>query len=168
MGLSYLKLVPNDFPYDVDEGIWHYCLWKIGGGSGCDDDDDAGRSESISRGEMKWALDELRNSPWGCNVSSGCVARGGSVDPATVFRDGLQHSSSGTSENCNNNDDTDRDDNDLDGTSGMSAFYYWVNPPHLQSMPDMHHAYILVSREGGNNGEEQEEGVDRGRPPPPV
>jgi Protein of unknown function (DUF3605) len=26
-----LKLVPNDFPYYLEEGIEHWCLWKLGG-----------------------------------------------------------------------------------------------------------------------------------------
>jgi hypothetical protein len=46
-------LVPNDFPYDVDEGIEHWCLWKIGGASS---------TESISMGELAWAIRELRSS----------------------------------------------------------------------------------------------------------
>ena len=48
--LRYLSLVHNDFPYDVDEKIDHYCLWKIGGTT---------VREGILEDEMKWAITEL-------------------------------------------------------------------------------------------------------------
>jgi len=52
--LTYLKLVLNDFPYDVEEGIQHWCLWKIGGTC---------RTEGILMEELQWALQELNSFP---------------------------------------------------------------------------------------------------------
>eukprot|EP00986_Skeletonema_menzelii_P000754 scaffold213_cov150-Skeletonema_menzelii.AAC.3 len=51
-GLTYLKLVLNDFPYDVEAGIHHWCLWKIGGKC---------RTEGIIQEELQWALQELNS-----------------------------------------------------------------------------------------------------------
>ena len=53
-GMTYLKLVLNDFPYDVQAGIHHWCLWKIGGTC---------RTEGILREELLWALRELNSYP---------------------------------------------------------------------------------------------------------
>ena len=59
--LSYLCLVPNDFPYHVDTNIEHWCLWKIG--------KIYNNSSSISMIELSWAMDELKTS---CNNSQLC------------------------------------------------------------------------------------------------
>ena len=53
-GVTYLKLVLNDFPYDMEDGIQHWCLWKIGGQS---------HTEGILMEEMQWALHELNTFP---------------------------------------------------------------------------------------------------------
>ncbi|KAK1738267.1 N-acetylglucosamine-induced protein 1 family protein [Skeletonema marinoi] len=104
-GMTYLKLVLNDFPYDVEEGIHHWCLWKIGG---------ACRTEGILKGELQWALHELNSYP----------------------SDGIDCSSSLI---VNQNELTGSDVSAIDKFST----FYWVNPPHLQSMPEIHHAHIL-------------------------
>ena len=136
-GLSYLKLVLNDFSYDVDEGIEHWCLWKIGGSS-C--------TEGILREELAWALRELDNgllcADGDDNAGCGCIIERG-IDPRTksvtealessqIFRIGRR---------CQRR------------TDPIVDTFYWVNPPHLQSMPEIYHAHILVSRssEGRNN-----------------
>lgn len=59
-GMTYLKLVLNDFPYDVQAGIHHWCLWKVGGKC---------RTEGILREELLWALRELNSYP---SDSIGC------------------------------------------------------------------------------------------------
>ena len=50
--MTYLRLVLNDYPYDVAEGIEHWCLWKIGGKS---------QTEGILRKELSWAAKELQS-----------------------------------------------------------------------------------------------------------
>ena len=44
-----LKLLPNDFPYHFENGVRHYCLWKIGG------------EEGITAEEIEDAEAELRD-----------------------------------------------------------------------------------------------------------
>jgi hypothetical protein len=118
---TYLSLAPNDFPYDVDEGIEHWCLWKIGG---------ACNAESISMGELTWALQELKSSRAHDSGGRGCI----------IHRDGRTF------------DKTDFVSRTLVNDVGVRRIgavldaLYWVNPPHLQSMPEIHHAHILALR----------------------
>lgn len=66
-GLTYLKLVLNDFPYDVDSGIHHWCLWKIGGKC---------RTEGIIEEELHWALQQLNSYPSdGVDCSSSLIVK---------------------------------------------------------------------------------------------
>ena len=103
-GITFLKLVPNDFPYDVDEGIQHWCLWKIGGSS---------HTEEILMDELQWALQELNSYDGNSCSSSGLIKQQHELSKSTV--------------------------------SNIDKFstFFWVNPPHLQSMPEIHHAHIL-------------------------
>ena len=112
--LRYLSLVPNDFPYDVDNEIKHYCLWKIGGTS---------VSEGILQDEMKWAITELTKCTEDSFIGS-CLI---------VNNDSVEHYATKHSEISNHN-------------HGIVDYFYWVNPPHLQSMPEIQHAHILVLR----------------------
>ena len=114
-GITYLKLVLNDFPYDVDESIEHWCLWKIGGKS---------NTEGLLREELNWALKELKCLDASIsNVGSGCI----------IDREGelSQTGRVGSSEK---------------ELKPISDVLYWVNPPALQSMPEMNHAHMLVLR----------------------
>ena len=119
--ITYLSLVPNDFPYDVDEGIEHWCLWKIGGVSSV---------ESISMGELAWALRELKSSWAQESGGSGCV----------IHRDGQTFDKTGDVSR------TQVHDGGVRKIGAILSALYWVNPPHLQSMPEIHHAHILVLR----------------------
>ena len=128
-----MSLVPNDFPYDVDEGIEHWCLWKIGGASS---------TESISMGELAWAIRELRSSRAHEIGGSGCI----------IHRDGRTYDVSRTSVN----------DVGIMRIGTVLDALYWVNPPHLQSMPEIHHAHILVLR----SNEKCRDGYSAQCPPP--
>ena len=138
-GITYLRLVLNDFPYDVDEGIEHWCLWKIGGTCS---------TEGITREELTWALKELPLLKADGKSGSGCIITEGQ-EPAVSFRD---TSESSTIPRI-----------DLD-----TRTFYWVNPPHLQSMPEIHHAHILALRPEKKNINEafaQKNEVDPSHPP---
>jgi len=81
-GIVMTRLLLNEFPYYCEEGIEHYCLWKLGG--------------PINDIEIENALDDLRN---------------------------------------------------MEDTSGkLEDVLYWVNPKHLQSIPDIDHAHFLCLR----------------------
>ncbi|KAL3779009.1 hypothetical protein ACHAW5_010000 [Stephanodiscus triporus] len=116
--ITYLSLVPNNFPYDVDEGIEHWCLWKIGGSSS---------TESISMEEMAWALRELQCIS---ENSRGCI----------IHRDGR------TFDKPDDASRTPANVGQVRKSAAISDAIYWVNPPHLQSMPEICHAHILVLR----------------------
>ena len=68
-------LVPNEFPYFVEEGIKHYVLWKI--------------AEEIRNADMEAARLQLQKS------------------------------------------------------LGASEILHWINPPHLRSLPGIHHVQFL-------------------------
>ncbi|KAL9186400.1 hypothetical protein ACHAXT_005638 [Thalassiosira profunda] len=128
-GITYLKLVQNDFPYDVAEGIEHWCLWKIGGKS---------QTEGILRGELAWALRGLEGLEADGKSGIGCI-----VDRAgeeLLF---------GTPEPPQ--------------PASIRDTLMWVNPPHLQSMPEIHHAHILVLRSEADGQRE-----DPTNCPPPI
>ncbi|KAL3810019.1 hypothetical protein ACHAXA_006134 [Cyclostephanos tholiformis] len=119
--ITYLSLVPNDFPYDVDEGIEHWCLWKIGGASS---------TESILTRELEWALRELKMLRAHEFGGRACI----------IHRDGRTYGMA-------------VDDSQMPITServrkpvSYLDVLYWVNPPYLQSMPEIKHAHILVLR----------------------
>eukprot|EP01082_Thalassiosira_pseudonana_P002359 g1815.t1 g1815 contig11:119289-120533(-) len=118
---KYLRLIPNDYPYDLHDGIEHWCLWKIGG---------AFEGEGILKFELDWALRELHS--FGVedvvNGSSRII-----VDCNDNENNEAAESSNGDVVQCN-------EDHPILDT------FYWTNPPHLQSMPEIHHAHILVLR----------------------
>ncbi|KAL7542238.1 hypothetical protein ACHAXR_011610 [Thalassiosira sp. AJA248-18] len=116
-GLTYLKLVLNDFPYDLDEDIEHWCLWKIGRASS---------TEGISKEELSWALKELESLQADPNSGSGCIINQRDDPPEY-----MQKTRNSPVENS---------------AAPISDTFYWVNPPALQSMPGINHAHILVSR----------------------
>ncbi|KAL3790015.1 hypothetical protein HJC23_011371 [Cyclotella cryptica] len=118
---KYLSLVPNDYPYDVDVGIDHYCLWKIGG---------TFPNEGILEDEMKWAITELEK----------CSAEDFHRSSLIVQQNDVEYyATMNTASTCDEH--------------GIVDYLYWVNPPHLQSMPKIQHAHILVLRgENRNNG----------------
>jgi hypothetical protein len=58
-----LKLLPNDFPYNFEGGVRHYCLWKI----------DGLNREVVTPDEIQVAIEELRDivvSENGCDKES--------------------------------------------------------------------------------------------------
>ncbi|KAL7535753.1 hypothetical protein ACHAWF_005260 [Thalassiosira exigua] len=131
-GLTYLKLVPNEFPYDVEEGIEHWCLWKIGG---------TDVSDGILGEEMTWATDQLEGMRWDGSCGSGLIADAQDVaalpsPQARTIKSAAQN-------------------------AAIEDSLSWVNPPHLQSMPLLPHAHILVLRSC------QEESDDVSVPPSP-
>lgn len=77
-GFTYLNLVLNDFPYDVEEGIQHWCLWKIGGKC---------RTEGILMEELQWALQELNRYPTesdGVGCSSSLIVKQNELTESVV------------------------------------------------------------------------------------
>ena len=111
--MTYLRLVLNDYPYDVEEGIEHWCLWKIGGKS---------HTEGILKKELTWAANELGSLNADKSSGSSCI----------IDKDGVS-----TFYELDSSETT---------PSSVSDMLYWVNPPHLQSMPEIHHAHMLVVR----------------------
>ena len=107
-GHTFLSLVKNDFPYDVDSDIDHFCLWKIGGSC---------RTEGLLGEELNWALSELETQ----TASSRLVDRNDKGISLSAFA------------------------SPPDFLAAKQTFY-WTNPPHLQSLPEMKHAHILVLR----------------------
>jgi hypothetical protein len=83
-GMVMTRLLLNEFPYYCEEGIEHYCLWKLGG--------------PINNIEIENTLEDLRNMK---------------------ERNGI-----------------------------LEDVLYWVNPKHLQSIPDIDHAHFLCLRGG--------------------
>jgi hypothetical protein len=151
--LSYLSLVPNDFPYHVDTNIEHWCLWKIGK---IYNNSSSMERNSISMVELSWAMDELKTS---CNNSVGnsCIIHNNrNIYPTKIIH---------TSTMADDVSDITKQSMII-GISGKENEYlkktsqppppvnnttvldmlYWINPPHLQSMPEIHHAHFLVLR----------------------
>ena len=111
--LTYLRLVLNDFPYDVEENIEHWCLWKIGGKCS---------KEGILREELSWAVKELQCLHAADTTSgSSCIL---DKNDKMLFYE------------CESEEIS----------APIADMLYWVNPPHLQSMPNIHHAHMLVIR----------------------
>lgn len=119
--LKYLSLVPNEYPYDVDDGINHYCLWKIGGTS---------IGEGILEDELNWAITELKKCPKKDFYKSSLIVNHDCVEHYATIHTGYWH-----------------------GQHDVVDYLYWVNPPHLQSMPEIQHAHILVLRRDGDDKE---------------
>eukprot|EP00584_Thalassiosira_punctigera_P021000 CAMPEP_0172573530 /NCGR_PEP_ID=MMETSP1067-20121228/136238_1 /TAXON_ID=265564 ORGANISM="Thalassiosira punctigera, Strain Tpunct2005C2" /NCGR_SAMPLE_ID=MMETSP1067 /ASSEMBLY_ACC=CAM_ASM_000444 /LENGTH=349 /DNA_ID=CAMNT_0013366137 /DNA_START=233 /DNA_END=1282 /DNA_ORIENTATION=+ len=138
--LTYLSLVLNDFPYDVAEGIEHWCLWKIGGLSS---------TEGILRKELSWALKEIKDLPADENSGSRCIM-GGKEQKLSFVKSRYSQKMP------------------VQQAGPISDTLYWVNPPHLQSMPEIHHAHILVLRSDKSNGEGSEEKNETIPSPPPI
>ena len=131
---TYLSLVLNEFPYDVKEGIEHWCLWKIGGTS---------ISEGIVHDELVWAMHELAYLLPDESSGSWCIYQRGDDND-----DGA--SATATIKSSLLLDKTNVSYARQMGKSSrprtIADSFYWVNPPHLQSMPEIHHAHILVLR----------------------
>jgi len=130
--MTYLRLVLNDYPYDVNDGIEHWCLWKIGGKS---------QKEGILKKELSWAANELGSLNADKYSGSSCI----------IDKDGILSF-------------YDFDSSET-APSSVSDMLYWVNPPHLQSMPEIHHAHMLVVRDDQINCRDKE---DKSPEPPPV
>jgi len=146
--ITYLSLVLNEFPYDVEEGIEHWCLWKIGGSS---------ITEGIVHDELVWALRELQCLRPDESSGSWCIYHRGEGNAADV-------ASSGTSLLDKTNVTYAHQIGKISRPIPIVDTFYWVNPPHLQSMPEIHHAHILVLR-----SDEKSEDADWVTcPPPPV
>ncbi len=173
--LSYLRLVPNDFPYHVDERyVEHWCLWKIGGSDSGGNSSGTGTNSLkgvISPEDIAWALNELE-----------CYSLRELDDPAVVGDGGgdiligsskiLKHDAEVVMHKRTTIADESRDEagkeEEMDKTSRVVLdSLHWVNPPNLQSMPDIRHAHILVLREfpkehddgdGGNDDSKNDAG----------
>jgi len=129
--MTYLRLVLNDYPYDVNDGIEHWCLWKIGGKS---------QTEGVLREELSWAESELDSLNADRSSGSSCI----------IDKDGVS---------------SFYELNSSETPSSVSDMLYWVNPPHLQSMPEIHHAHMLVVRDDQIEVRD-EENVTQLEPPP--
>lgn len=151
--LSYLTLVPNDFPYHVDTNIEHWCLWKIGKIYNSGSMESTG---SISMVELSWAMDELKTS---CKnyVGSSCIIHNNqniypTIIPMSTKEDDasditIQSMIIGISGKENKyQKKTSQPPPPLVNNTTVLDMLYWINPPHLQSMPEIHHAHILVLR----------------------
>ena len=108
-------------------------------------------SNSISMVELSWAMDELKTS---CNnsVGSSCIIHNNqNIYPTkTIHTSTIVDDVSGKTKQSM-----------ITGISGKGNEYlplppvnnttvldmlYWINPPHLQSMLEIHHAHFLVLR----------------------
>lgn len=178
--LSYLRLVPNDFPYHVDERyVEHWCLWKIGGshsGGNADETDERFLKGVILPEDIDWALNELK-----CySLREFDTIDAGDGDDITIgsskiLKDNTEVVMYKTATVVNESRDEAEKESEMSKTRTILDSLYWVNPPNLQSMPDIRHAHILILRElpddgvGGNN-----DSYDGGREndflrcPPPV
>lgn len=147
--LSYLSLVRNDFPYHVDTNIEHWCLWKIGKiyNSGSMES-----TASISMVELSWAMDELKNSCKNYVGSSCMIHNNQNIHPAIIPMSTKEDDASditilGISGKENKyQKKTSQPPPPLVNNTTVLDMLYWINPPHLQSMPEIHHAHILVLR----------------------
>ena len=106
--------------------------------------------------ELSWAMDELKTS---CNnsVGSSCIIH----NNQNIYPTKITHTSTMV------DDVSDKTKQSMIiGISGKENEYpkkssqppppvnnttfldmlYWINPPHLQSMPEIHHAHFLVLR----------------------
>lgn len=149
--LSYLSLVPNDFPYHVDTNIEHWCLWKIG----TIYDSSGVESNSISMVELSWAMDELKTS---CknSVGSSCIIHNNqNIYPTKIHTGTMVDDASDITIQLMIIGNSGKENEYLKKTSQppppvnnttVLDMLYWINPPHLQSMPEIHHAHILVLR----------------------
>ncbi|GFH44008.1 hypothetical protein CTEN210_00482 [Chaetoceros tenuissimus] len=79
------RLLFNEYPYFVCEGIEHWCLWKLGG--------------QVTQKEVDAAIGDLEQRM------------------------------------------------EKDGHGALKDVLTWVNPPHLQSIPDIDHAHLLCLRD---------------------
>lgn len=131
--ITYLSLVLNEFPYDVEHEIEHWCLWKIGGSS---------ISEGIVNEELVWAVRELECLRPDESSGSWCIYHRGGIDAAAA----ATPTSSRMSLLDGSNISYARQRGNMPRPIPIADSFYWVNPPHLQSMPEIHHAHILVLR----------------------
>lgn len=145
--ITYLSLVLNEFPYDVEQGIEHWCLWKIGGAS---------ISEGIVNEELVWAMRELKCLRPDESSGSWCIYHRGGVDAATAATSSRMSLLDGS------NISYVRQRGNTPRPMPIADSFYWVNPPHLQSMPEIHHAHILVLR----SEESRDDGDCASRSPP--
>jgi len=102
-------VVRNDFPYYFEDGIEHWCLWKLGCTDDANYDDNDGGPEDqgeVTEKDIEWAQRQL--------VLDGNSSLNSAVRNRGVIVDTL----------------------------------YWVNPPHLKSVPGIDHAHILCLRKG--------------------
>lgn len=87
-------------------------------------------NEGILEDEMKWAITELKKCSEEDFYRSSLIVNHNNIEHyATMNRD----------YSCENH--------------GIVDYLYWVNPPHLQSMPKIQHAHILVFRGDNRNKE---------------
>mmetsp|Transcript_26064 Transcript_26064/g.53762 ORF Transcript_26064/g.53762 Transcript_26064/m.53762 type:complete len:499 (-) Transcript_26064:29-1525(-) len=181
--LSYLRLVPNDFPYHVDERyVEHWCLWKIGGSHSGGNAD--GTNERFLKGvilpeDIDWALNELE-----CyslrefdtiDVGDG---DGIIIGSSKILKDNAEVIMYKKSLVPDESRDEAEKERDMIKTRTILDSLYWVNPPSLQSMPDIRHAHILILRElpkelddggiGNNDSNDGGGGNECLRCPPPV
>jgi len=96
------RLLLNEYPYYVQEGIEHWCLWKLGA--------------RVDEHEIEVAVGELRSRMEG--------EKGG------------------------------------DGGGELEDVLTWVNPPHLQSVPDIDHAHLLCLRKKRSKCNSQPVGIN--------
>lgn len=123
-------LVRNDFPYFVESNIQHWCLWKL--------------NDYVTDEDIQLAIEELKTTHTEALVNVFINEYGGD---------------NGNNENISSISNKNEGDNERTtvtvGNRNGRPFRLgkvldtisWINPKHLQSLPDIDHAHILCLRE---------------------
>ena len=127
------NLLPNDFPYYVESHIEHWCLWKL--------------NDVITNHDIQAAIDQLKM--YALLEKEEEVNVVDDDDDALVVNVNVDDDDV----NCRQNgmsDDGGSGDGGSDRRRRLGEILdtiAWINPKHLQSIPDIDHAHIMCLRE---------------------
>ena len=118
----YKRLLLNDYPYFVESNVQHWCLWKLS--SGCNTTTNttttSSSSSRVTEEDIKKAIEELK---------------------LMAIQEDNERKDTGTINTSNSS-------SNRHGRLGkVIDTISWINPKHLQSIPDIDHAHILCLRE---------------------
>lgn len=116
------NLVLNDYPYYVEENIQHWCLWKL--------------NDKVNDEDIEIAIEDLKRMALHESESESDSERNSDSDRES-------DSKSEVNVKLNLNDEF----NSKLLLGPVIDTISWINPKHLQSIPDIDHAHILCLRE---------------------
>ena len=124
-------LVKNDFPYYMEDGIQHYVLWKT--------------CQNITEDEIQVARNELQEIMLRTEGVQEKRQQQQQQQQQVVEQQGDDVS---TMNEVHDDDDDDHDDDIINGSSSSTSrkvveIIHWMNPPHLQSLPDIYHVHFV-------------------------